>query len=195
MLPAVSLRSDLKRLPEAQTVDVHSSLFGHHPEIKVTTAVPLAVFSQKGGDSYIISSDGRLLLPLSQTNLVTGDYPLLVNQTGVTGRQGQQFLTPDQAAAFSQLVDEYKADGPLGSLTFSLSNQPQELDVSQAGRDTTLSICWIQRLSSNTVRSGPTKRPWPRSIRNRPNTSMSDYLPRSITSSPPLPWCSQFVLK
>ncbi|HUD03594.1 MAG TPA: hypothetical protein VMR51_02285 [Patescibacteria group bacterium] len=121
-------------VPEAQSVVVKSTLFGHRPEVKITTADPLAIFSQPGSTGYIISVRGHLLLPVGDSNIQLSSLPVLQNQTGLNGKAGEQFMIPDEATAFANLLVQLKADDNLSAVSFSLSVTPQELLVHEPGR-------------------------------------------------------------
>jgi hypothetical protein len=121
-------------VPEAQSVIVKSTLFGHRPEVKIITASPLAVFSQPGSTNYIISDRGRLLLPAGNSNMRFNNLPVLQNQTGVNGIAGEQFMIPDEAEAFANLLVQLKTDENLDKVEFFLSTVPHELLVHEPGR-------------------------------------------------------------
>ena len=121
----------LKILPEAESIEVKSSFLGHRPEIKIFNSAYLAYFFQ-GEGNYILSARGRLLLLASESTIDLKDLPIIQNKTGVDGKEGEQFISPDEASALLRLVGQYKADGTLPGLT--LTTVPHELNAREPGR-------------------------------------------------------------
>jgi hypothetical protein len=122
-------------IPEAQAVIVKSSLLGHRPEVHLTMSSPLAVFQQPVIGNFILSERGRLLLAASQAKITDNKTPLSVinNNTGLEGKAGEQFMRPDEAKAFLELVKQYQSSG-LNNVVYTLSNIPHELQAKEAGR-------------------------------------------------------------
>jgi hypothetical protein len=120
-------------LPEAQTIEITSSLIGHAPVAKIHTYSPMAVFAQAGQTNRIISDRGKLLLKTDQSPGVDASaLPLLQNDTGVQAREGEQFLSPDDATAFMRLHNQYVTEGAV--TIYALTVSPHELLVSESGR-------------------------------------------------------------
>ncbi len=120
-------------LPEAQTIEITSSLIGHSPVAEIHTYSPMAVFAQNGQTNRIISDRGKVLLKTDQSpGLDISTLPLLQNDTGIEGVEGEQFLSPDDAMAFMQLHNQYKAENAV--TIFALTVSPHELLASESGR-------------------------------------------------------------
>jgi hypothetical protein len=109
---------------------------GHRPEVKISTSAPLAVLTQPGS-SYILSTRGRLLLPASESNIDLSRLSILQNQTGVNGKAGEQFISPDETADFSILIAQFKADNDKG-VVFLLSSLPHEIQAREQGKTYTV---------------------------------------------------------
>lgn len=123
----------LASIPEAEFVNVKNSFLGHSPEVKIYTANYLAFFDQTQGDSLVISTHGRLLLPLSDvTSINIDNVPMLENLTGVIGEAGEQFMSPSEAEIFDQLNNQYKSENVKPS--YALTENPHELTVQEPGR-------------------------------------------------------------
>jgi hypothetical protein len=133
LLQSDQLQQSLQQLlPEAATISVTSSWFGHSPIVKITTHLPMAVFSQKGQPDRLISARGKILITVEQSDVMTNDLPLLQNATGLEAPEGEQFMRPDEAEAFSRLVTQFKTENAV--VTYNLPSTPHELMVAEAGR-------------------------------------------------------------
>ena len=135
----------LKSIPEAQSVDVKSSLLGHRAEVNLVIPKPVAVFSQSNKNNLILSERGRLLLAESQSSTDNTSLPTLKNSTGISGEAGEQYMRPDEAKALVELVKQYKTNG-LNNVEYSLTNIPHELQAKEAGRG-----YYVRYLLDNTI--------------------------------------------
>ena len=121
-----------QQLPEAATITVTSSWLGHSPIITISTHLPMAVFSQKGQADRLISNRGKILMTVAEADVDTRDLPLLQNATSIEAIAGEQFMRPDEAEAFSRLVNQFKAENAV--VTYTLASTPHELIAAEAGR-------------------------------------------------------------
>jgi hypothetical protein len=126
LLNSSQIEKDIKNaIPEARTVSVNAGILGHRPEIIITTDEPLAVFNNLN-EKFILSERGRLLLPVNDANIETNKLPIIDNLTGVEGKAGEQFLSPDEALAFNNLLLQ-QDPSTLGLQRYELPVNPREL--------------------------------------------------------------------
>lgn len=117
-------KSIATKIPEANEVTVKTDILGHRPIIIIKTDKALAVFNNPNSESFILSDRGRLLLPASEANVETTKLPVIDNQTGVYGKSGDQFLSPEEALNFAKLLSQSEATG---LIRFILPSNPREI--------------------------------------------------------------------
>jgi hypothetical protein len=128
-----SLESKISQIiPEAQSVSIKTELLSRNPVVVITTAEPMAVFGQANSSSIVISDRGKLLLYTDKAKIDIKDLPLISNNSGITGLEGQQFLSPDEAEAVSRLI--YQFQGEKSSVIYSLPANPHEIVAKESGR-------------------------------------------------------------
>jgi hypothetical protein len=92
---------------------------------------PAAVMKQQGSTDLIVSERGRLLLAANQSSSTT-NLPVIANQSGITGKAGEQFLRPDDMASLLSLFEQVKLAG--SSATYILPTQPREVIMLEPSR-------------------------------------------------------------
>lgn len=133
LLKKDDLQNSLKQsVPEAKDIIVRSTLLGHRPEIIFSNSKALAMFIQKDSDNYILSDRGRILLPTKDSKIDTSKLPVIVNQTGIKVKAGEQFMSPDEAQSFNSLIGQYNSESTI--VQFTLNNIPHELIAKETGR-------------------------------------------------------------
>ncbi len=120
-----------KLIPEAKTISVSSQFLGRHPNIIITTDEPSAVLTQTNDQDLLISQRGRLLLSKEQSTNTT-DLTIISNQSGVTGKAGEQFFRPDDMKALLSLMQQVKLDNSKAS--FILKTEPREITMLEQSR-------------------------------------------------------------
>lgn len=120
-----------EQIPEAKTVQVSSPLLGRRANVVITMDEPAAVMKQGNTQDLIVSERGRLLLAATQSKGTT-DLPVIINNTGVTGKAGEQFLRPDDMRSLLQLMQQVKLSG--SSASFVLPPQTREIIMLEPSR-------------------------------------------------------------
>jgi cell division septal protein FtsQ len=120
-----------QQIPEASQIIVNAPLLGRRPNIIITMDEPAAVMKQQGSQDLIISERGRLLLAANQSKSTT-NLPVIVNQSGVTGKAGEQFLRPDDMRSLSTLFEQIKLS--TSSASYILPPQTREILMVEPGR-------------------------------------------------------------
>lgn len=122
----------LRQIPEAQNISVSTTLIGHKPVVNITTYNILAVMIQDNQNDTLISTRGKVLINVNNSNLKTNDLPLIQNKTGITVKEGEQFMHPDEAKALYRLVQQFVASK--STATFTLTSVPHEIMAKEVGR-------------------------------------------------------------
>lgn len=120
-----------EQIPEAKSIQVSAPLLGRRPNIVITMDEPAAVMKQPNTQDLIVSERGRLLLAVTQSKATT-DLPVITNNTGVTGKAGEQFLRPDDMRSLLQLMQQVKLSG--SSAGFILPPQTREILMVEPSR-------------------------------------------------------------
>ena len=120
-----------EQIPEARTIVVAAPLLGRQPNVKILMDEPAAVMKQPGSTDLIVSERGRLLLAANQSSSTT-NLPVISNQSGITGKAGEQFLRPDDMSSLSSLFEQVKLAG--SSASYILPAQPREVIMLEPGR-------------------------------------------------------------
>jgi cell division septal protein FtsQ len=120
-----------EQLPEVRQVTVSAPLLGRRPNVTIVMDEPAAVMKQQGSTDLIVSERGRLLLAASQSKATT-NLPVITNQSGVTGKAGEQFLRPDDMSSLSSLFEQVKLAG--SSATYILPTQTREVVMVEPSR-------------------------------------------------------------
>lgn len=127
-----SIEQNLKNsIPEAHDIRVSAPLLGRRPNVVIVMDEPAAVMKQEGNQDLIVSERGRLLLAASQSRTTT-DLPVIVNQSGVTGKAGEQFLRPDDMRSLTSLFQQVKLAG--SSASYVLPVQTREIIMLEPSR-------------------------------------------------------------
>lgn len=113
-----------EQIPEANSITVATDILGHRPIIKITTDEALAVFSNPNSNSYVLSTRGRFLLPSNLSNSDTSNLPVIENQTGIDGKPGDQFLSPEEASNFAKLLGQNESSA---LVRYILPTNPKEI--------------------------------------------------------------------
>ena len=122
----------MQQITESSSVTVSSSFLGHSPIITITTNKPLAIYQQKGAPNYIIDTTGKLIINLSDASKYYTDLPVILNDTGLNNRAGDQVMAPSQAFALKQLLVQYAAENKFPKLL--MPNVTNEIDVQETGK-------------------------------------------------------------
>lgn len=131
-LQRAAIEKKLKeQIPEAKTVQVSAPLLGRRANVVITMDEPAAVMKQSNTQDLIVSERGRLLLAATQSKGTT-DLPVITNNTGVTGKAGEQFLRPDDMRSLLQLMQQVKLSG--SSASFILPPQTREIIMLEPSR-------------------------------------------------------------
>lgn len=131
-LQRAAIEKKLKeQIPEAKTVQVSAPLLGRRANVVITMDEPAAVMKQSNTQDLIVSERGRLLLAATQSKGTT-DLPVIINNTGVTGKAGEQFLRPDDMRSLLQLMQQVKLSG--SSASFILPPQTREIIMLEPSR-------------------------------------------------------------
>jgi hypothetical protein len=120
-----------KQIPEARDVTISAPILGRRPNVTIIVDEPAAVMKQQGSQDLIVSQRGRLLLAASQSKTTT-DLPIITNQTGVTGKAGEQFLRPDDMSSLTALFQQVKLAG--SAATYILPTQTREVVMIEPSR-------------------------------------------------------------
>lgn len=127
-----SIEAKLKQqIPEASQIVVSAPLLGRRTNVTITMDEPAAVMKQQGSQDLIISERGRLLLAANQSKSTT-NLPVIVNQSGVTGKAGEQFLRPDDMRSLTSLFEQIKLSA--SSASYILPPQTREILMLEPSR-------------------------------------------------------------
>jgi hypothetical protein len=133
LLQSQDVSSKLAELfPEASSIKVGSSLLGHNPVITIVTGKAFMIFEQKSAPDYIISQSGKALLAVGDALKMYQSLPRIINNSGLNNKAGEQVLSPDEANDLLQLNAQYSTENSFP--TFSLTNNPYEINVKEAGK-------------------------------------------------------------
>jgi len=133
LLQSQDVSSKLAELfPEASSIKVGSSLLGHNPVITIVTGKAFMIFEQKGAPDFIISQSGKALLAVGDALKMYQSLPRIINNSGLNNKAGEQVLSPDEANDLLQLNAQYSTENSFP--TFSLTNNPYEINVKEAGK-------------------------------------------------------------
>jgi hypothetical protein len=119
------------QVPESHDITVAAPLLGRRPTVVIKMDEPAAVMKQQGSQDLIVSERGRLLLAANQSKSTT-DLPVITNQSGVTGKAGEQFLRPDDMASLTSLFQQVKFAG--SSASYILPAQTREVIMVEPSR-------------------------------------------------------------
>lgn len=119
-------------LPEAETVDVSSSWIGHYPVVKISTYSPMAIFNQTGQANQVMSERGRVLLLTGQSGVDANSLPVIQNNSGIGAKEGDQFISPDEAEAFKRLNNQFGAENSV--VVYTISSNLHEIMALESGR-------------------------------------------------------------
>jgi hypothetical protein len=119
-------------LPEAAIAEVSSSWLGHYPIVKITTHEPMALFNQTGQADMFISQRGKILLLSDQTGVDATNLVVIQNNSGIGALEGDQFISPDEAAAFIKLNNQFKAENKI--VVYTITSNLHEISALESGR-------------------------------------------------------------
>lgn len=120
-----------KQFPEAKSITVTAPLLGRRAVVAITMDEPAAVLKQANSQDLIISQRGRLLLTANQSSATT-DLPVITNESTVAGKEGEQFLRPDDMKSLLQVFEQIELSG--SSASYIVPIQPREFIMIEPGR-------------------------------------------------------------
>ena len=122
------------RFPELGDVTVELPAFGHRLEIHAEPAIPALIMSNNTGQSFVLDTNGRALMPSAQAPGVGKlGLPVITDQSGITLRAGQASVPGSTARFITEVVGQLKAAN-LTPSSLTLPKGTSELDVRLEGQ-------------------------------------------------------------
>lgn len=123
-----------KQFPELGDVSVALPSFGHRLEIHAEPATPALIMSNNTGQSFVLDTNGRALMPSAQAPGVGKlGLPVVTDQSGITLRAGQAAIPSSTARFITEVTGQLKA-AKLSISSLTLPKGASELDVRLEGR-------------------------------------------------------------
>jgi hypothetical protein len=133
-------RQLLAQFPELAGVSVTIPLLTHHPIIYLQPAQAALVIQSSSSGSFVINSQGRVLLATTHDSLLAGEtanLPVVTDLSGLKLAPGRQVL-PANTVSFVQTVAGQLAAKKYTITSMSLPPAASELDVTVAGQAYTI---------------------------------------------------------